>query len=129
MVDPEWSESETLPLEEILGLLKRNFTLGVLVEEWVGPDDRNSKRHIIQVRLSPPSSLKLKAFRTLLFMTMTVMRQHVSDLKTRSKHFFSSKLFPYIAFAALLGEWGKRNLESDLRRNSIVNTFSFLNSR
>ena len=80
MVDPEWSESETLPLEEILGLLKRNFTLGVLVEEWVGPDDRNSKRHIIQVRLSPPSSLKLKAFRTLLFMTMTVMRQHVSDL-------------------------------------------------
>ena len=82
MVDPEWSESETLPLEEILGLLKRNFTLGVLVEEWVGPDDRNSKRHIIQVRLSPPSSLKLKTIRAimLLFMTMTVMRQHVSDL-------------------------------------------------
>ena len=35
----------------MLALLKKNFTLGVLFEKWVGPDDRNSKNHIIQVRL------------------------------------------------------------------------------
>ena len=49
VTDPDWSEETTLPLETVLGLLKRNFTLGVLIEEWIGPDDRDSKRHIIQV--------------------------------------------------------------------------------
>ena len=33
----------------MLAVIKRNFTLGVLIEEWVGPDDRNSQNHIIQI--------------------------------------------------------------------------------
>ncbi|TRY79395.1 hypothetical protein TCAL_07539 [Tigriopus californicus] len=49
VTDPNWSEDDTLPLEKMLGILKRNFTLGVLIEEWIGPDDRNSKQHIIQI--------------------------------------------------------------------------------
>ena len=41
----------SIPIEDVLALLKKNFTLGVLFEKWVGPDDRNSKNHIIQVSL------------------------------------------------------------------------------
>lgn len=40
----------SIPLENLVAIVKRNFTLGVLIEEWVGPDDRNSLGHIIQVR-------------------------------------------------------------------------------
>ena len=39
----------SIPLENLVAIVKRNFTLGVLIEEWVGPDDRNSLGHIIQV--------------------------------------------------------------------------------
>ena len=46
-VGPQWRPR--VNLESVLGLLKRNFTLGALVEEWVGPDDRNSDVHIIQI--------------------------------------------------------------------------------
>ena len=41
-----------MAIEDVLALLKKNFTLGVLFEKWVGPDDRNSKNHIVQVRQS-----------------------------------------------------------------------------
>ena len=49
VTDPDWKPENTLPLEKVLGILKRNFTLGVLIEEWIGPDDRDSKSHIVQV--------------------------------------------------------------------------------
>jgi hypothetical protein len=39
----------SISLENLVAIVKRNFTLGVLIEEWVGPDDRNSLGHIIQV--------------------------------------------------------------------------------
>ena len=45
-----WDPKTAPSLEWIVGTLKRNFTLGALIEEWVGPDDRDSNRHIIQVR-------------------------------------------------------------------------------
>ena len=45
---PIWTPI-SIPIEDVLALLKKNFTLGVLFEKWVGPDDRNSKNHIIQV--------------------------------------------------------------------------------
>ncbi len=44
-----WDSGDALALEKLVAVIKRNFTLGVLIEEWVGPDDRNSKEHIIQV--------------------------------------------------------------------------------
>ena len=46
---PGWDPGAAPRLEWVLGTLKRNFTLGALVEEWIGPDDRDSSRHIIQV--------------------------------------------------------------------------------
>ena len=47
VLDSTWCPSHSL--EKVIGIIKRNFTVGVLVEEWIGPDDRDSKRHIIQV--------------------------------------------------------------------------------
>jgi len=54
VTDPEkWAQDENegrVPsLERVAGVIKRNFTIGVLIEEWIGPDDKNSKKHIIQV--------------------------------------------------------------------------------
>ena len=49
MADPTWDANNTLQLEHLIAVLKRNFTLGVIIEEWVGPDDRNSLGHVIQV--------------------------------------------------------------------------------
>ena len=49
VADPTWDPDNTLPLEQLIAILKRNFTLGVIIEEWVGPDDRNSLGHVIQV--------------------------------------------------------------------------------
>ena len=49
VTNPDWSEDDSPDLEQILGILKRNFTMGVLIEEWIGQDDKNSKKHIIQV--------------------------------------------------------------------------------
>ena len=50
VTDPEWESNKAIDLETLVAVIKRNFTLGVLIEEWVGPDDRNSENHIIQVR-------------------------------------------------------------------------------
>ena len=49
VTDPNWDETKAIDLETLVAVIKRNFTLGVLIEEWVGPDDRNSEKHIIQV--------------------------------------------------------------------------------
>ena len=49
VADPTWDANNTLQLEHLIAVLKRNFTLGVIIEEWVGPDDRNSLGHVIQV--------------------------------------------------------------------------------
>lgn len=36
--------------ETLLGRLRREYNEGILIEEWVGPDDKNSSVNIIQVR-------------------------------------------------------------------------------
>ena len=48
---PGWDENnESVPsLEKLLAMLKRKFTLGVLLEEWIGPDDKHSEDNVIQV--------------------------------------------------------------------------------
>ena len=51
VTEPNWTPEKSISLEKLMGLLKRNFTLGVLIEEWIGPDDRDSNRHIIQARI------------------------------------------------------------------------------
>uniref|UniRef100_T1ISE4 M13 family peptidase n=1 Tax=Strigamia maritima TaxID=126957 RepID=T1ISE4_STRMM len=37
------------PTETLLGRLRGEFNLGISVEQWVGPDDKNSSVHIIQL--------------------------------------------------------------------------------
>lgn len=37
-------------VEVLLGRLRGDFNEGVLLEQWVGPDDKNSSANILQVR-------------------------------------------------------------------------------
>ena len=47
--DASWV-SPSMGIEILLGRLRGNFNQGILLEQWVGPDDRNSSANIIQVR-------------------------------------------------------------------------------
>ena len=51
VITPGWDEkSSSVPkLETLVATLKRKFTLGVLLEEWIGPDDKHSGANVIQV--------------------------------------------------------------------------------
>lgn len=52
VLDPNWAETRTAALdsvESLLGRLRGELNQGVLVEQWVGPDDKNSSVNIIQV--------------------------------------------------------------------------------
>lgn len=42
-VDTKWN------LEELIGKFRDNFNAPILIESWVGPDDKNSTVHILQV--------------------------------------------------------------------------------
>ncbi|XP_076358911.1 neprilysin-1-like [Tachypleus tridentatus] len=44
---PSW------PIEELLGVLRGNYNLGIVVEQWVGPDDKDSSVNIIQLDQTP----------------------------------------------------------------------------
>ncbi|XP_011687007.1 PREDICTED: membrane metallo-endopeptidase-like 1 [Wasmannia auropunctata] len=39
------------PLEVLLGRLRGEYNMGVLLEQWVGPDDKNSSANILQASL------------------------------------------------------------------------------
>lgn len=43
--------SPSMAIEILLGRLRGNFNQGIILEQWVGPDDRNSSANIIQVSL------------------------------------------------------------------------------
>nr|CAD7569224.1 unnamed protein product [Timema californicum] len=43
-------EPPPFPVETLLGRLRGEFNEGVLIEQWVGPDDKNSSVNILQVR-------------------------------------------------------------------------------
>ena len=59
---PGWNENnENVPsLEKLIAMLKRKFTLGVLLEEWIGPDDKHSEDNVIQVGIKHLNSLYCK---------------------------------------------------------------------
>lgn len=52
VLDTAWSTGQGVNLESVenlLGRLRGELNQGVLVEQWVGPDDKNSSVNIIQV--------------------------------------------------------------------------------
>lgn len=49
VVGTSW-KPPSYPLEVLLGRLRGEYNVGVLVEQWVGPDDKNSSANILQVR-------------------------------------------------------------------------------
>lgn len=49
------------PLEILLGKIKGTLNEGVLIEQWVGPDDKNSSVNIIQVRKKSKKAPRPKA--------------------------------------------------------------------
>ena len=42
-----WSAPPSL--EKIVAHIRRKFNTGVLVDLWVGPDDRDSDKHVVQI--------------------------------------------------------------------------------
>ncbi|XP_022248558.1 membrane metallo-endopeptidase-like 1 [Limulus polyphemus] len=44
---PSWST------EKLLGVLRGDYDLGIIIEQWVGPDDKNSSVNIIQLDQMP----------------------------------------------------------------------------
>ena len=46
-VDSDWSPPDSL--EETVALIRKRFNTGVLVDLWVGPDDRHSDTNVVQV--------------------------------------------------------------------------------
>lgn len=49
MAVADW-QPPMFPLEILLGKIKGTLNEGILIEQWVGPDDKNSSVNIIQVR-------------------------------------------------------------------------------
>ena len=50
VLDPDWqSKGSNMSVETLLGRMRGRFNQGVLLEQWVGPDDKNSSVNIIQV--------------------------------------------------------------------------------
>lgn len=49
VADSEWSSEKTISIEHLFGELKQKLNEGILFEVWVGPDDKNSSLHVIQV--------------------------------------------------------------------------------
>ncbi|GFT28401.1 neprilysin-1, partial [Nephila pilipes] len=43
----DWEEPEW-PLEHLLGQLRGDYNQGIIIEQWVGPDDKNSSVNVIQ---------------------------------------------------------------------------------
>ncbi|XP_013793456.1 membrane metallo-endopeptidase-like 1, partial [Limulus polyphemus] len=52
VTNSKW-EAPSWPIEELLGALRGNYNLGIVVEQWVGPDDKNSSMNIIQLDQMP----------------------------------------------------------------------------
>lgn len=50
VADNMWSETNIISLEKLFGQMKRQLNDGIVMELWVGPDDKNSSVHVIQVR-------------------------------------------------------------------------------
>ncbi|XP_076315329.1 neprilysin-1-like isoform X2 [Tachypleus tridentatus] len=44
---PSWS------IEKLLGVIRGDYDLGIIIEQWVGPDDKNSSVNIIQLDQMP----------------------------------------------------------------------------
>lgn len=68
VLDPNWTESKAGKLESVeslLGRLRGELNQGVLVEQWVGPDDKNSSVNIIQVSANRPACYTVRLLREL----------------------------------------------------------------
>lgn len=46
---PDWKPPQ-FSIEVLMGRIRGEYNEGVLIEQWVGPDDKNSSVNIIQVR-------------------------------------------------------------------------------
>ncbi|XP_014673152.1 PREDICTED: neprilysin-2-like [Priapulus caudatus] len=58
VLDPKWHNPDW-SLELLLGELRGSFNLPVVLEQWIGPDDKNSSVNIIQIDQPGPGRLTL----------------------------------------------------------------------
>lgn len=49
VIETNWRPPD-YDIEVLLGRLKKEFNEGIIIEPWVGPDDKNSSVNILQVR-------------------------------------------------------------------------------
>lgn len=54
-------EPPNMSIEVLLGKIKGDFNEGVLSDQWVGPDDKNSSMNILQVRQSKSTHYFVRA--------------------------------------------------------------------
>lgn len=50
VIERDWKPPKTLKKEHLFGRLRGEFSESVIIELFVGADDKNSSRNIIQVR-------------------------------------------------------------------------------
>ena len=49
VIDDQWSEDDIV-LEDILGDMRGKYNAPILIDVWIGPDDKNSSINILQVK-------------------------------------------------------------------------------
>jgi len=49
VTQPDWKPPD-FSVETLLGRLRGEYNEGILIDQWVGPDDKNSSVNILQVR-------------------------------------------------------------------------------
>jgi neprilysin len=49
IVRNSWQEVKNLSVEELIATIHRDLNIVIVVDQWVGPDDKDSEKHILQV--------------------------------------------------------------------------------
>ena len=81
VLDAGWSPPN-FGVETLLGRLRGDYNQGVLIEQWVGPDDKNSSVNIIQVRTNQAISSSAASL-----WTFFLSRGHSRPKRRRQPHF------------------------------------------
>ncbi|OQV14905.1 Membrane metallo-endopeptidase-like 1 [Hypsibius exemplaris] len=45
----KWVEVKNMSVEELIATIHRDLNIVIVVDQWVGPDDKDSKKHILQI--------------------------------------------------------------------------------
>ncbi|CAG0882385.1 unnamed protein product, partial [Darwinula stevensoni] len=49
VTNSSWSPPHGMTVEKLVAIIRKDYNLPILIEQWVGPDDKNSNENIIQI--------------------------------------------------------------------------------